>query len=90
MDYRIEYTPKGAIRRAARWTQRMKLSLWAGILLGAALGLQVFFPNWTEDLRLLLLPGKEAVTTLVDDLSSGVHFTEAIETFYQEMINGAD
>ncbi len=87
MSYRIEYTTDRAIKRPAKWSALMKFSLASGIVAGSVLGLLAFFPEQIQALRQMMLPGKEAVTSLITDLESGMDFTQAVTVFCQELLH---
>ncbi len=71
MAYKIIYMPKPK-------KSKLPAMVCAGIFLFSAY-------TYRNEIKHQLLPAKEAVNTLINDLEQGESFREAVETFCQEI-----
>ena len=91
MSYRIEYGSAIPDRYVIRNNFLRLRSMTAICLLLFSLTVRHFFPEGTEKLRQLLLPGElsvtqEAIETLMCDIRNGEDFTDSLTAFCEYIV----
>ena len=91
MSYRIEYGSAIPDRYVIRNNFLRLRSMTAICLLLFSLTVRHFFPEGTEKLRQLLLPGElsvtqEAVETFMGDIRNGEDFTDSLTAFCEYIV----
>ena len=91
MSYRIEYGPAIPSRYVTQNSLLRLQSMTAICLLLFSLTVRHFFPEGTEKLRQILLPGElsvtqEAVETFMGDIRNGEDFTDSLTAFCEYIV----
>lgn len=94
MTYRIDYAPEKTKKSTELWTKLRLQALTAGLLLLFTLGARYAWPEGRARLREVFLVSEmsqtgRALQAMVDRISDGEPFGEAVTTFCQQVLDDA-
>lgn len=95
MGYRIVYGEEAKPKPEGAWTALRLQALTAACLLAFTFGVKTIWPEGTEVLRQVLLPGEPGITekafqTFVENVQEGESFGDAVTTFCKEILYFTD